>query len=116
MDAAAPPWVAVKAEASSAKVASGRASSWSGSQARRASPFVVGAALRPRLGLGERPPVSRRRRRQRVIVGSDTAKAAPTSARRAPRSTAASTRSRRSVEYGLTPGRVAPHQPVRKLL
>ena len=63
-----------------------------------------------------KPPVSRRRRSQRRTVGSGTAKVAQTSSRRVPRSTAASTRSRRSAEYGFTPGRVAPAQEERKRL
>jgi hypothetical protein len=55
----------------------------------------------PGTGFAASPPVSRRRRTHRVMVGTATEKRSATASRRSPRSIAAITRSRKSSEYGL---------------
>src|SRR5829696_3843781 len=65
-----------------------------------AAPFTEG---RPGIGLGSRSPVSRRLLSQRLMVGTDTEKVFATSSLGTPLSTAASTLSLRSLEYGFMP-------------
>jgi hypothetical protein len=54
--------------------------------------------------LGSKPPVSLLSLSQRLMEGTDTEKVFATSFRGTPRSTAASTRDLRSIEYGFMPG------------
>jgi len=82
----------------SANVASARSTRRPGKASMSAPIFTAGG---PGTGFAASPPVSRRRRTHRVIVGTDTEKRSATSSRRSPRSIAAITRSRKSSEYGL---------------
>ena len=84
----------------SANSASGRAARRAG---RAAGSPAVFTAAGPGTGFGATPPVSRRRRSHRLIVGSDTVNTRAASARGIPRSTAATTRRRKSSLYGLMP-------------
>jgi hypothetical protein len=81
-------------------VASARAASRAGNAASSGSVFTPAG---PGTGFGARPPVSRRWRSHRSIVGTDTANRHATSSRAIPLSTAATTRHRRSSEYGFMP-------------
>ena len=87
-------------EQCSSRVASDRSASRAGSASSSASRLLAGG---PGIGFGASFPVSRRCFNQRLIVGSDTANAPTTSDRLVPRSTAATTRSRKSSEYGFIP-------------
>ena len=60
--------------------------------------------LRPGIGLGATPPVSRRRLIQRLMEGTEMEKVFATSSLGVPPSTAASTLILRSFEYGFMPG------------
>jgi hypothetical protein len=79
----------------SANVASARSASRSGKACRSDPSFTAGG---PGTGFAASPPVSRRRRTHRVIVGTVTEKRTATASRRAPWSIAAITRSRKSSE------------------
>jgi hypothetical protein len=95
-----PPVVSCHQEQCSSSGASACSAKRAGSAAINASRLIGDG---PGIGLGASPPVSRRCFSQRLIVGSETANVSTTSDRVAPRSTAATTRSRKSFEYGFIP-------------
>jgi hypothetical protein len=97
----------------SAKVASARSARRSGKRSTSASIFTAGG---PGTGFGANPPVSRSSRSQRVIVGTETANRSATSARGSPSATAATTRQRKSSEYGFILQGCPNDQPCRKPL
>ncbi len=68
--------------------------------AASAAPFTDG---RPGIGLGASDPLSRRSRSYRLIVRTDTPNVSATTALPSPLSTAATTRSRSSIEYPAIP-------------
>ena len=86
-----------KASRCSSRVRSLFSCSWEGNHSSSAAPLRRG---RPGIGLGSTSPVSRRLLSQRLMVGTDTEKVLATSSLGTPRSTAASTLSLRSLEYG----------------
>lgn len=91
------------------RVRSSLAGRWEGSHSFRAASFTEGL---PGTGLGSTSPLSRRRRSQRLIVGSETEKVSAISSRGLPASTAASTRIRRSMEYAFMFGDYHQEQPL----
>ncbi len=97
---AATPRASSNASRCSSRVRSGFAPRWDGSHSSRTAPLSGG---RPGIGLGSTSPVSRRRLSQRLMVGTDTEKVLATFSLGFPSSTAASTRSLRSLEYGFMP-------------
>lgn len=94
------PWACSHQVQCCSSVASGWAASWGSSPATSPARFGPGG---PGRADAARLPVSRRRRRQRVIVGADTPNSRATSACRSPPSAASSTRMRRSFEYAFIP-------------
>ena len=86
-----------KASRCSWRVRSLLSCSWEGNHCWSAAPLRRG---RPGIGLGSTSPVSRRLLSQRLMLGTDTEKVLATSSLGTPRSTAASTLSLRSLEYG----------------
>ena len=70
----------------------------------------------PGTGFGANSPVSRLSRSQRVIVGTDTANRIATFSRGIPLATAATTRQRKSSEYGFILQGCPNDQPCRKPL
>lgn len=90
-----------KASRCSSRVRSSLASRCFGNQLRSIAPFLEGL---PGIGLGSTSPVSRRLFIQRFMVGIDTEKVLATSSLGVPASTAESTLSLRSFEYGFMPG------------
>ena len=95
-----PPVRSCHQEQCSSSVASACSTSRSGSAASSASRLTAGG---PGIGFGASAPVSRCCFNHRLIVGSETANVATTSARFVPRLTAATTRSRKSSEYAFIP-------------
>jgi hypothetical protein len=81
----------------SSRVRSSFASRWWGSYSLSRAPFLGGL---PGIGLGSTSPVSRRLLSQRFMVGIDTEKVFATSSLGVPASTAESTLTLRSLEYG----------------
>jgi hypothetical protein len=96
----ATPAVSRHHEHNSANVDAGRSVRRSGRAACSGAIFNGGA---PGTGFGVSLPVSRFKRSHRSTVGKDTSKRAATSLRRCPPSTATTTRSRKSSEYGFIP-------------
>src|SRR5215204_7664992 len=90
-----------KASRCSSRVRSSFASRCFGSHSLSSVPFLEGL---PGIGLGSTPPVSRRLRSLRFMVGIDTEKVFATSSLGLPASTAESTLNLRSFEYGFMPG------------
>src|SRR5918993_1044967 len=90
-----------KASRCSSRVRSSLAWRCLGSHSFSIAPFLEGL---PGIGSGSTSPVSRRRFSQRFMVGIDTEKVLATSSLGLPASTAASTLSLRSFEYGFMPG------------
>jgi hypothetical protein len=90
-----------KASLCSSRVRSSLASSCFGNHSLSKVPFLEGL---PGIGLGSTSPVSRRLFSQRFMVGIDTEKVFATFCLGVPASTAASTLSLRSFEYGFMPG------------
>src|SRR5687768_7104671 len=84
----------------SSSVASACSASRAGNASSSASRLIAGG---PGIGFGARSPVARRCFSHRLIVGSETANVSTASARLIPRSTAPTTRRRKSSEYGLIP-------------
>jgi hypothetical protein len=95
-----PPAVWLHQEQWASSVASACAASRAGNASSNASRLRAGG---PGIGFGARSPVSRRCFSQRFIVANDTANVCTASARFIPPSTAATTRSRKSSEYGFIP-------------
>jgi hypothetical protein len=90
-----------KASRYSSKVRSSFASRCLGSHSSSIAPFLEGL---PGIALGFTSPVSRRLLSQRFMVGIDTEKVLATSCLGLPASTAESTLTLRSFEYGFMPG------------
>ena len=95
-----PPVVSAHQAQCSSSVASACSANRAGSAATNASPLT---ATGPGIAFGANAPVSRRCFNQRLIVGSDTRNVTTTSDRFVPRSTAPTTRERKSSEYGFIP-------------
>ena len=89
------------------------ASSWAGRASSRTAPFLAGG---PGFGFASTSPVSRRRLSQRLMVGTETPKTSATSLLGIPRSTASSTLSLKSLEYGFIPTSFAQDQLICKPL
>jgi hypothetical protein len=95
-----PPVRSCHQEQCSSNVASACSTRRSGSASSNASRLT---ATGPGIGFGASVPVSRRCFNHRLIVGSETRNIVTTSDRFVPRSTAPTTRSRRSSEYAFIP-------------
>jgi hypothetical protein len=95
-----PPVRSCHQEQCCSSVASACSASRAGRASNSASRLSAGG---PGIGFGASTPVSRRCFSHRLIVGSDTANVSTTSDRLVPRSTAATTRSRKSSEYAFIP-------------